>query len=127
MPPKTNGHALIGGSNLLRALNCGPSIRLGENIDEEESIYAKEGSAAHLLLEKKVKARYGIPFDEDTSSIENPPQDMEEATNEALNYINEKFEKLELEGKHPFISSELQVEFADVVPNGYGTSDIVIV
>lgn len=127
MPPKTNGHAVIGGSNLLRAMNCGPSIRLGEKFEDEGSLYAKEGSEAHLLLEKKIKERYGIPFNEDASNLEFYNEEMEECTDTALNYVSEIYERLKAEGKHPFIASEVLVDFGDVVPEGFGSSDIVIV
>lgn len=127
MPPKTNGHSLIGGSSLKRAMECPPSVRLTEDFEDEESVYAKEGSEAHLLLEKKIKERYGIPFDEDISNLEYYSEEMEECTDTALNYVSEVYERLKAEGKHPFIASEVLVEFADVVPEGFGSSDIVIV
>ena len=62
MPPKTNGHSLIGGSSLKRAMECPPSVRLTEDFEDEGSVYAQEGSEAHLLLEKKIKERFGIPY-----------------------------------------------------------------
>lgn len=126
MPPKTNGHSLIGGSSLKRAMECPPSVRLTEDFVDEDSIYAKEGSSAHLLLEKKIKERYGIPFDEDTSNLEFYSEEMEDCTDVALNYISEIYERLKVEGKHPFIASEVLVDFSDVVPEGFGSSDIVI-
>ena len=72
---RDNGHALIGGSSLSRAMECPPSVRLTEHYDDESSIYAKEGTSAHLLLEKKVKRRY---FEE---------------SNEELEYYSEKWKK----------------------------------
>lgn len=126
MPPKTNGHSLIGGSSLKRAMECPPSVRLTEDFVDEDSIYAKEGSSAHFLLEKKIKERYGIPFDEDTSDLEFYSEEMEDCTDVALNYVSEIYERLKAEGKHPFIASEVLVDFSDVVPEGFGSSDIVI-
>lgn len=127
MPPKTNGHSLIGGSSLKRAMECPPSVRLTEDYEDEGSIYAKEGSFAHLILEKKIKTQYGIPFDEEIPDSEFDSEEIDECTDVALNYINEVFEKLKAEGKHPFIASEVLVDFSDVVPEGFGSSDIVIV
>ena len=127
MPPKTNGHSLIGGSSLKRAMECPPSVRLTEDFEDEGSVYAQEGSEAHLLLEKKIKERFGIPFDEDTSNLEFYSEEMEECTDTALNYVTEIYERLKAEGKNPFIASEVLVDFADVVPEGFGSSDIVIV
>ena len=127
MPPKTNGHSLIGGSSLKRAMECPPSVRLTENFEDEGTVYAQEGSEAHLLLEKKIKERFGIPFDEDTSNLEYYSEEMEECTDTALNYVVEIYERLKAEGKNPFIASEVLVDFSDVVPEGFGSSDIVIV
>lgn len=124
---RDNGHALIGGSSLSRAMQCPPSVRLTEHYDDESSIYAKEGTSAHLLLEKKVKRRYGIPFEESNEELEYYSEEMEETTDIALNFISEVYEKLAEEGKHPFIASEVLVDFSDVVPEGSGSSDVVIV
>jgi len=127
MPPKTNGHSLIGGSSLKRAMECPPSVRLTEDYEDEGSIYAKEGSFAHLILEKKIKERYGIPFDEEIEETEFDIEEINECTDVALNYVSEIYERLKAEGKHPFIASEVLVDFSDVVPEGFGSSDIVIV
>ncbi len=127
MSSKTNRHSLIGGSNLQRAMECPPSIRLGEQVKDQSSIYAKEGTSAHLLLEKKVKERFGIPFDENTSNLDFYSEEMEECTDIGLNYITEVFEELKAQGKKPFIASEVLVDFSDVVPEGMGSSDVVIV
>ena len=127
MPPKTNGHSLIGGSSLKRAMECPPSVRLTEDYEDEGSIYAKEGSFAHLILEKKIKERYGTPFDEEIEETEFDIEEINECTDVALNYVSEIYERLKAEGKHPFIASEVLVDFSDVVPEGFGSSDIVIV
>lgn len=127
MPPKTNGHSLIGGSSLKRAMECPPSVRLTEDYEDEGSIYAKEGSFAHLILEKKIKERYGIPFDEEIEETEFDIEEIDECTDVAVNYVSEIYERLKAEGKHPFIASEVLVDFSDVVPEGFGSSDIVIV
>lgn len=127
MPPKTNGHSLIGGSTLKRAMECPPSVRLTEDYEDEGSIYAKEGSFAHLILEKKVKERYEIPFDEEIEETEFDLEEINECTDIAINCVGEIYERLKAEGKNPFIASEVLVDFSDVVPEGFGSSDIVIV
>lgn len=110
-----------------RAIECPPSVRLTEDMEDSESVYAEEGTEAHLLLEKKVKEHFGIPFTEDISHMQYYSSEMEECTDIALNYIVEVYERLSEEGKHPFIASETIVDFADVVPEGFGSADIIIV
>jgi len=47
----SNGHAKLAPSGAYRWMNCPGSIRLCEGMPDEESIYAKEGTAAHALAE----------------------------------------------------------------------------
>ena len=44
-------HALLSASSSSRWLNCPPSARLEEAVEEETSQYAREGSFAHSLAE----------------------------------------------------------------------------
>ena len=48
-------HALLSASGSHRWLNCSPSARLEEQFEEDESIYAADGTAAHALAEHKIR------------------------------------------------------------------------
>ncbi|MDU2112484.1 MAG: DUF2800 domain-containing protein, partial [Clostridiales bacterium] len=55
-------HALLSASSASRWINCPPSARLTENIKEETSVYAEEGSLAHELAELKVRKHFIEPM-----------------------------------------------------------------
>ena len=44
-----NKHALLSPSSSQRWLNCPPSARMGEHIEDTTSIFAEEGTDAHTL------------------------------------------------------------------------------
>lgn len=44
-------HALLSASSSKRWINCTPSARLEEAVDDETTEYAREGSFAHALAE----------------------------------------------------------------------------
>jgi hypothetical protein len=54
------GHALLNASGADRWINCPPSARLEEAMDEETSEYAKEGSFAHGLAETYLARHLGL-------------------------------------------------------------------
>ena len=41
-------HAILSASSSKRWLNCTPSARLEQNFPNESSVYAEEGTAAHI-------------------------------------------------------------------------------
>ena len=116
-------HALLGPSSSERWLSCPPSARLEEQFPDQTSIYAEEGTKAHALCEallrdllKGVKPRVQDEDEEMIACAEAYRDFVEEELNEAL-------------AKTPDarLLIEQQLDFADYVPEGFGTSDAVIV
>ena len=132
-------HAILSASTAHRWLHCTPSARLElEEGRDECSVYAAEGTAAHALAELKLNYRFGkIPFSEYVEQYKafktNP---------EYKDYYNKEFEKyvdshvenvisvtdeLAAAGIKYHIFFEVRVNFANVVPQGFGTADVLIV
>ena len=53
MPP--NVHSILGASAADRWMHCPPSARLTAGMQDEETVFAAEGTAAHAEAEWKVK------------------------------------------------------------------------
>lgn len=50
------GHALLSASSAKRWMSCPPSARLQEQFEQQqESIYAREGTKAHSIAEDKLR------------------------------------------------------------------------
>ena len=127
-------HAILSPSGADKWLNCPPSARFEEQIPEETSIYAEEGTLAHslaaLLLEFKTEQIVGKLFYGDLEKLETEILDFyskiggcdPELELKAMHgYVKEYFDfVLELGGK---ILIERQYDLGQFVPLAFGTSD----
>lgn len=130
-----NDHALLSPSSSERWLNCTPSARLEVLEPEiEASTYAEEGTEAHFLaalklsymLQKITPAEYGNRFETFImgSRYYNP-----EFNEFVTSYCHEVMDiiKVDYAGEPVEVFLEEKVKFEDIVPNGSGTSDVIIV
>lgn len=128
-------HALLSPSSSSRWLNCTPSALL-EALEpiQPPSPYAAEGTDAHFLAELKLSYMLGkISVTEYDTRFENfvlnsPYYNAEfnefvnDYCKEVMTIIKEDYKNEEIE-----VYLEEKVEFGDVVPEGSGTSDVLIV
>lgn len=127
-----NKHALLSASTAHRWLACTPSARLElEENTEECSVYAAEGTEAHELAEillsklfnKITKEEYITKREAFMKKSQYFTAEFEEYVNDYVHYVVEQTS--DLGDYHIFF--ELKVPFSNVVPQGYGTVDTVIV
>ena len=135
MPRK---HAILSASGAHRWLNCTPSARLEEHIEDQGSIYAEEGTLAHdlgeaLLTQALVVAghycvtEYGMP---DTTTIrahELYSADMEEQVRKYVDYALEQYAEARTRSKDACIFLEQRLDFSQWVPEGFGTGDCTVI
>ena len=117
-------HAVLSASGAYRWMNCIPSARLEEQFPNESSIYAQMGTAVHefceYLVRKDLHQRVKMPQSEFYT---------EEAMRNAEIYrefVAEAVAKLEQEGLVPLVLVEEKLNFSNIVPQGYGTGDCLI-
>jgi hypothetical protein len=119
-------HALLSPSAAHRWLNCPPSARLCEDIADQTSTYAEEGSQAHELCEYKLKKFLGGKAKDPRPNLSYFDQTMEDATDDYLNFCTAEFERLKAHGE-PFMAVEQRVHYEEYVPEGSGSADCVII
>lgn len=124
-------HAILSASSAHRWLVCTPSARLEQGEGSECSVYAQEGTAAHALAEIKLSYRFGK-----TSVSKYQERYQEFLEGEHGKYYNKEFEEYVDDFVEYVISEypqdahiyfELKVNFSNIVPQGFGTADVVIV
>lgn len=129
------GHALLSPSSSHRWLECLPSARL-EALEpmQPPSPYAAEGTEAHTLSELKLSymldkitvGEYDARFEHFLLNSQFYNQEFNEYVNaycqEVMTIIKEDYKDIKVE-----IYLEDRVEFTDIVPEGSGTSDVLIV
>lgn len=125
MPDK---HALLSSSSAHRWLNCQPSARLCEAIEDTPSDYAIEGTDAHSLCEYKLKKALDIECTDPTENLTYYNEKMDESAEGYKDLILEVLEEIKKDGcKDPIVLIEQKLDFSKWVPEGFGTGDCVIV
>lgn len=130
MPPIK--HALLGASSAHRWLNCPPSARLTENMPDTESPYAAAGTLAHEIAEFKARKYFLEPMSTRTynsrlkklQAKEHYDKGMDSATDAYLEHLKARAMSYPTQ---PAVALEVQVDFSDIVPEGFGTADCIMI
>lgn len=129
-------HALLSASTAHRWLECTPSARLEELEGRDTcSAYAAEGTAAHALAEIKESYRFGkigpMAYEKALEEWHDNPEfekyynkEFEEYVDDFVNFVDSVATDY---GKDYHIYFEFRVNFSNIVPQGFGTADVLIV
>jgi len=127
-------HAILSASAAERWLVCTPSARIEEQIEDEDSGFAADGTAAHAfaelrlryLLDQITKAEYLAGYEatktlyaEIIKEWEHPDWD---AIDSYVNYVMSEAERLDAE-----VHIEARVSYTKYAKEGFGTSDALLV
>lgn len=128
-------HAKLSASGASRWMACTPSVRLENLFPQESSTYAQEGTLAHEIAETLLR-RFLEHIDDDEmkntvhrlmkNKLYSPA--MDEPVAEYVAYCCERIEYARARyGDKTLTYIELRVNFAHIVPEGFGTGDVVII
>jgi len=123
MPDK---HALLGASSSKQWLNCPPSARLQENIPNETSVFAEEGTFAHSVCEYKVK-KYLHERVTRPQSDEYYTEEIDQITDAYYEFVVSVIEEMKRNGCAPLVLVEERVNYSHIAPSGFGTADMLII
>lgn len=118
-------HARFSPSSGKRYLNCPPALKLEEQFEDEQSLYAAEGSAGHAMAEylinKYLKKRAKRPISDYYTD------ELLEAVDEYVAYCIGEIEQARQSCKTPFLAVEQKVSLEGHIEGCFGTADMVIV
>ena len=123
-------HALLGASSAHRWLICPPLARLEEKVKDRGSSYAEEGTTAHELAELYLAKRFKLLtaravnsrlkfFEQDHPYCD---ESMKEYVTAYCDLVEERVNQYE----NATVELEQKVDFSKWVPEGFGTSDVVV-
>lgn len=141
MPKK---HARLSASGAELWLNCPGSVHMAELYPETTSPAAEEGTLAHALAETMIKvARDNSgPMTQTELVVERDNvnafysvrkdlggsfDDMQRILEPYVDFVLEEFEAIRKKDPAAELMTEQRVDFSDIVPGGFGTSDVVII
>lgn len=127
-------HALLSASSAHRWLKCSPSVRLEEEVEDNTSIYAKEGTFMHELAELHLK----LFLDDITKSEFNKrlkamkqndfyTDEIEKAVEIYVDAVIEKINEARAISPDPLILIEERLDYSPWVKEGFGTGDVLII
>ena len=130
--PTPEKHALLSASSAACWLHCTAAPRFGEQFPENTSKYAEEGRLAHAVCELKVIKHFTTAIKPRTFTSrlnklkENPlyNPEMDKTSDLYIEHLAER--AMQYEAK-PNVAAEVRVDFAEYVPEGFGTCDCIMI
>lgn len=132
--PKTRAHSVLGASSAYRWMACPGSVKACEGKKGEDSVYAKEGTAAHEIAEhalrgKQESCRYLLGTTR-TNGVK-VTEEMVRAVDQYIAIVRGEFFRLASngnlnKGRTPDMAVEHKFALADLDPDFFGTNDCVI-
>lgn len=135
MTGNERAHAKLSCSGAHRWMNCPGSVKLSEGFPDKGSIYADEGTLAHEAGEALIDTGE-IPqehidkidkFYADNPELDYSTQEMLEDVKEYADFVNREYAKEREVDPEPMLRTEMRVDLTRWIPDGFGTSDVVIV
>ena len=118
-------HCKASPSKMKQILNCTASLDMEEGFPDEQSPYAAEGTACHEMAEHLIKKYLKIRTRRPNSDYYT--DENLEAVGEYVSYVIEQIEKARLECKDPVFTVEQRVSLESLIPDCFGTADMVII
>ena len=112
-------HALLSPSASHRWIECPPSVRLTEFMEDKPSPYADEGTLAHSIAENKLNNYLGYT----DKSVKCEDTSMDEYTDDYVAFVAEQMRVLNT----PSAFVEQRVDCSRYVPECFGTCDALII
>lgn len=128
-------HALLSASGAKRWMACPPSARLEDSFPEEQtSDFAEEGTFAHayaeLLLKNNLNMLPKKVFDKEQKELQKSKyysQALEDYIQSYVSIIMEHSSEAKSKCNDSMILLEQKVDYSLWVPEGFGTSDVLII
>lgn len=127
-------HAILGASGSSRWLNCPPSARAEEEVPNETSSYAAEGTLAHEISEIILRQRLGIIdlqkgiellAEKEKNPLYSP--EMGGHVIDYCDYVIEEYNAVLRDHPEAKIFIEESLDLREYIPEGFGTGDVNIV
>ena len=127
-------HALLSASSAHRWLKCSPSVRLEEEVEDNTSIYAKEGTFMHglaelhlkLFLDDITKAEFNKRLKE-MKQNDFYTDEIEKAVEIYVDAVIEKINEARANTSDSLILIEERLDYSPWVNEGFGTGDVLII
>ncbi len=124
-------HAVLSASGASRWMSCPGSIRMSEGMPNENSVYAREGSAAHEIGEMALRSGYDAIHYLNIKLEKYPEIKIDHtlcaAVQQYLDMVRWEIEKYELSGYDDYeLGIEIRFDLTHIDPDMFGTCDCIV-
>ena len=116
-------HAKLSASSSGKWLVCTPSAQLEDEIPDEDSPFAAEGTLAHELFAQVMTDHVSGLSSPTVLASKEMAEHVQAAVNYAIALIGAAYDRC----KDPVILIERRLDYSPWVPEGFGTGDLVII
>lgn len=151
MTTNNGAHATLSASGAERWINCPGSVKMAAHFPSQSSAAAEEGTLAHelaaFLIEHRdeidhrsddaaaVEFSYGIAglareidaFYADHKDLDDDFEYMKRVIDPYVDYVVAEYQEALKADEAAVLMTEQRVDFSDIVPGGFGTSDVIII
>ena len=122
-------HSVLSPSSAHRWLACTPSVLLAEDMADESSDYAAEGTEAHELAEFRARRILSMPVEKtpDTSVFRFFGPEMDTASDDYASFIMRIVADEKCKGYVPVVYTEQPLDMGGYAEGCFGTADCVII
>lgn len=130
--PTPNKHALLSASSAHRWLQCTAAPLFEAQFPDGTTDYAEEGTLAHSICELYARNYFTTTltkrkFNSELKKLTASPYYSDEMLKTAEAYVAYLKQKAFSYTAAPYVTQEVQVDFSDYVPEGFGTCDCVMI
>lgn len=112
-------HAKLSASSSARWLSCTASVKASEGYGDKSSVFAQEGTCAHEVADRCLRT------DRDAHTFIGQTIEGIDVTTEMAEYVQQYVDYVR--DHHGDLYPEQRVDFSNYVPDGFGTSDAIVV
>lgn len=130
-----SAHAILSSSSAHRWIPCPGSVKLGSQFPSSSSIYADEGTLAHEAAEQMIKTgkvsaahkKKINKFYEENPGLGGNAEQMIKTLEPYVEFVKEEFAEQSHIDPATELMTEQRVNLTQWIPEGFGTSDVVII
>ena len=125
-------HAILSPSSAKRWINCPPSAQINAEAPQTDTVYTREGTLAHAVAELKARKHFLTGIGPKKYAVQLGRFRADELWQDEMDgYTDDYLDALkDIAADYadpPHVALEVQVDFSQYVPEGYGTADCLMI
>ena len=120
-------HAILSPSASHIWLRCTRAPRMCEDLPDQQTDYARQGTQAHRLCQYKLEKALGYDVRDPREELDLLDEEMESCSDDYVQFVMQLLSEMRQTCSDPVILIEQRLDFSEWVPDGFGYGDCILV